>query len=395
MQVEVLPIADFTADPENARVHDERNLKAIARSLEAFGQQKPIVVDRDGIIVAGNGTVAAASSLGWTEIAVVRTGLDKDEARAYAIADNRTAELATWDAERLALTMGELDVDLAGAVGFSEEELGAMLEPFGLEDEEQEEVQEEPTPEPPADPITKPGDLWLLGEHRLLCGDSTDSENLARLLGDNRPSLLVTDPPYGVSYEGGLNKVKRERLQGDDDPGLYGAAISVVAKFLDRNAAAYLWHASVYADSALVALREAGFEPRACIIWNKLNAGYGAFMAHYMSKHEPCIYAVRGNAGWRGPTNEKTVWDIEQPRRNKFHPTQKPVECMARAVANHKSRDVVDPFLGSGTTLIAAEQLGRKCYGMEISPAYCDVIVQRWENLTGQKAQMAEGGRDA
>ena len=180
-----------------------------------------------------------------------------------------------------------------------------------------------------------------------------------------------------MSYEGGLNKDKRERLQGDDDPGLYGAAISVVAKFLDRNAAAYLWHASVYADSALVALREAGFEPRACIIWNKLNAGYGAFMAHYMPKHEPCIYAVRGNAGWRGPTNEKTVWDIEQPSRNKFHPTQKPVECMARAVANHESRDVVDPFLGSGTTLIAAEQLGRKCYGMEIDPAYCAVILER------------------
>jgi len=376
-----VPLAELTTDPANARKHDARNLEAIRASLRRFGQQHPLIVDRSGVVVAGNGRLEAMRAEGWEDCMVIYTELEGADRAAFAIADNRTAELAEWEDEVLRQTLASIDDELRTAAGFIDEEFAALTEDIGNESESE-------IPEAPEAKVDRAaelqekwwvqrGDLWLLGEHRLLCGDSTDSENLARLLGDNRPSLLVTDPPYGVSYEGGLNKDKRERLQGDDDPGLYGAAISVVAKFLDRNAAAYLWHASVYADSALVALREAGFEPRACIIWNKLNAGYGAFMAHYMPKHEPCIYAVRGNAGWRGPTNEKTVWDIEQPSRNKFHPTQKPVECMARAVANHESRDVVDPFLGSGTTLIAAEQLGRKCYGMEIDPAYCAVILER------------------
>jgi len=376
-----VPLAELMTDPANARKHDARNLEAIRASLRRFGQQHPLIVDRSGVVVAGNGRLEAMRAEGWEDCMVIYTELEGADRAAFAIADNRTAELAEWEDEVLRQTLASIDDELRTAAGFIDEEFAALTEDIGNESESE-------IPEAPEAKVDRAaelqekwwvqrGDLWLLGEHRLLCGDSTDSENLARLLGDNRPSLLVTDPPYGVSYEGGLNKDKRERLQGDDDPGLYGAAISVVAKFLDRNAAAYLWHASVYADSALVALREAGFEPRACIIWNKLNAGYGAFMAHYMPKHEPCIYAVRGNAGWRGPTNEKTVWDIEQPSRNKFHPTQKPVECMARAVANHESRDVVDPFLGSGTTLIAAEQLGRKCYGMEIDPAYCAVILER------------------
>jgi DNA modification methylase len=236
------------------------------------------------------------------------------------------------------------------------------------------------------------GRLILKSRHRLLCGDSTQSSSLDRLLGRTRPSLLVTDPPYGVNYEGGSgNTDKRERLRGDENPELYVAAMTVAARHLDTEASVYLWHASIYADSVLTALRETGFEPRACIIWNKINATFGSFMSHYMPKHEPCIYAVRGSARWCGPTNEKTVWDIEQPSRNEFHPTQKPVECMARAIANHNSPEVLDLFLGSGTTLIAAEQLGRRCYGLEFEPAYCDVIVRRWENLTGEKAVRWDG----
>jgi len=382
MQVELLPIADFTADPENARLHDDRNLEAIARSLKAFGQQKPIVVDRDGIIVAGNGTVAAASSLGWTEIAVVRTGLNKDEARAYAIADNRTAELATWDEERLAATLGELDVDLAGAVGFSEEELGAMLEPFDAS----EAVEEEPTPEPPADPITKPGDLWLLGRHRLLCGDSTKAEDVERLMVGAKAAAIVSDPPYGMDYQGcasgaqeGMKARQRRAVvpvvgdSADFDPmpvvELFGNPKEVCLwggdwfyEHLPPDGSWVVWdkRASEAADT----IPGAPFE----VLWSR-SRRKREFIRH----------------PWGGWINK------EKGDPERHHPTQKPIRCMAYPIeASTQSGDVVaDPFLGSGTTLIAAEQLGRKCYGMELEPAYCDVIVKRWENLTGQKAQRA------
>lgn len=404
MQVEVLPIADFTADPENARVHDERNLKAIARSLEAFGQQKPIVVDRDGIIVAGNGTVAAASSLGWTEIAVVRTGLDRDEARAYAIADNRTAELATWDEERLALTLGELDVDLAGAVGFSEEELGAMLEPFGLEDE----VQEEPTPEPPTDPITKPGDLWLLGDHRLLCGDSTKAEDVERLMGGAKADLWLTDPPYGVAYESAGRRGKdnqHDEIENDSKP------LDQMAKFWEQAArlaylscsgsSSYYWFACQGGDQMMMmmmmSISRAKWRVRHELIWVKDQMVFGRCDYHY--KHEPILYGWKqdGTHKWNADRKQVSVLEFARPKRSDEHPTMKPVALVAYLLGNNTTsgESVLDTFCGSGTTLIAAEQLGRKCYGMELKPAYCDVIVQRWENLTGQKAQMAEGGRDA
>lgn len=371
MQVEVLPIADFTADPENARVHDERNLKAIARSLEAFGQQKPIVVDRDGIIVAGNGTVAAASSLGWTEIAVVRTGLDKDEARAYAIADNRTAELATWDAERLALTMGELDVDLAGAVGFSEEELGAMLEPFNAS----EAVEEEPTPEPPADPITKPGDLWLLGEHRVLCGDSTDAEAVERVIGGEEVDCVFTDPPYGMRLDTDYSKMPRggnsyAPVAGDHEDFDPSCIFEVEAN------AHFVWGADWFYPRM-----PEGFSP---IVWDKQPF---EVVAGPQNHFELC---------WVRPKRKRvtirhlwTGFTAKERGESRVHPTQKPVAVCVELLGMVEGGSVFDPFLGSGTTLIAAEQLGRKCYGMELEPAYCDVIVQRWENLTGQKAQRA------
>jgi DNA modification methylase len=248
-------------------------------------------------------------------------------------------------------------------------------------------VQEDEVPEPPAEPITKPGDLWLLGEHRLLCGDSTKAEDVARLMAGAKPRLMVTDPPYGVAYEGGqVNTKKRERLQSDDVPDVFAPALAC-AKAIMPEGAWYVWHAGKHAEPVYASIRQCGYDIRALIVWHKLKAHYGAPSAHYCQKHEPCLYAVNGSAGFVGPSNEVTVWEIDQPSRNEFHPTQKPVECMARAIRNHDAPLVYDPFLGSGTTLIAAEQLGRKCYGMEISPAYCDVIVKRWETLTGKKAQ--------
>jgi DNA modification methylase len=381
MKTERVPIDSVSLDPANVRRHGERNLATIKASLSRFGQQKPIVVDADGIVRAGNGTWTAAKALGWKEITVVRTALKGAEATAYAIADNRTAELAEWDDDALAQTLAALQIEdeaLALDTGFDAKEIDALLAP--------DEVTEDEVPEPPADPITKPGDLWLLGEHRLLCGDSTKAEDVERLMDGATANLMVTDPPYGVDYDGGqANAKKREKLSGDDTTEVFHAGLSAALNAVPSGAW-YIWHAGRYAEPVYAAIRKCGFDVRALIVWNKLKAHYGAPSAHYCQKHEPCLYAVRDSAGFCGPSNEVTVWDIEQPHRNEHHPTQKPIICMARAIRNHDAKSVYDPFLGSGTTLIAAEQLGRKCYGMEISPAYCDVIVKRWETLTGKKA---------
>ncbi len=387
MKSETVPIDSLSFDPANVRKHGERNLATIKASLLRFGQQKPIVVDANGVVRAGNGTLAAAKALGWKEIAVVRSALAGSEATAYAIADNRTAELAEWDEDALAETLSALqceDEALLDAAGFDSAELSRMIDGMA-------EVTEDEVPEPPAEPITKPGDLWILGEHRVLCGDSTKAEDVARLMDGANPRLMVTDPPYGVAYEGGqVNAKKRERLQSDDVPEVFAPALAC-AKTIMPEGAWYVWHAGKHAEPVYASIRQCGYDIRALIVWHKLKAHYGAPSAHYCQKHEPCLYAVNGSAGFVGPSNEVTVWEIEQPSRNEFHPTQKPIECMARAIRNHDATLVYDPFLGSGTTLIAAEQLGRKCYGMEISPAYCDVIVKRWENLTGRKAELAKG----
>ena len=230
------------------------------------------------------------------------------------------------------------------------------------------------------------GSLKLKSKHRVLCGDSTSADDVAWLMDGEMAGMMVTDPPYGLNYEGGTNARKREKLAGDTGAGVYGTAIPIAAAFLSPNAVAFVWFAGRYAAPVFAAIESGGLTPRALIVWNKIHAHYGAWMSNYMPKHEPCVYAVRGAAKFVGPTNEVTVWDIDQPSMNEHHPTQKPLECMGRAIRNHALGLVLDPFLGSGTTLIAAEQLGRKCFGLELSPAYCDVIVNRWQKLTGEKA---------
>ncbi len=385
MKHERVKCASLKPDPKNARKHSKKNLDAIKKSLGRFGQQKPIVVSASGVVLAGNGTLEAAIALGWEEIEVTRSALKGASATAYALADNRTAELADWDDDILAEALEALRVEdesLALATGFGANELATITGGnVGMTDPDE-------IPEPPAEPITKSGDLWLLGAHRVLCGDSTKAEDVARLLDKKTPTLMITDPPYGINYDGGAtNKSKREKIINDNNTGCYGAALAIAAKAMP-NGAWYVWHDTRKVVDVFLAIKDSLFQVRAVCVWNKLNAGYGAPNANYCVKFEPVVYAVRGSCGFIGATTETTVWDIEQPHRNKLHPTQKPVECMARPLRNHDAPLVYDPFLGSGTTLIAAEQLGRKCYGMEISPQYCDVIVKRWEEFTGKTATL-------
>ena len=394
MAVEDVPVDTLQFDPANVRKHPEANLAAIKASLSRFGQQKPIVVGTGNVVVAGNGTLAAAKALGWRTVKAVRTTLAGAEATAFAIADNRTAELAEWDEASLHQQLAAIAIDdeeLLAATGFDEKEL-AKLAAAAAPD-----VTEDEVPEPPADPITQPGDLWVLGNHRLLCGDSTKAEDVERLMDGDTAALMVTDPPYGVNYDESWRECSsndfgghtKGTLQNDD------RADWVEAYRLADASVAYVWHASSNAHVVRQNLLDSGFDVRQQVMWRKPFGVMSRSAYHW--QHEPCWYAVRKNrnAAWIGTRTETTVWEATIPNHpmaadddtRTEHPTQKPIEVMARAIRNHDAPLVYDPFLGSGTTLIAAEQLGRTCYGMEISPAYCDVIVKRWETLTGRKAE--------
>nr|WP_244153654.1 site-specific DNA-methyltransferase [Sulfitobacter delicatus] len=373
----------------NARTHSEAQVALIAGSIRAFGFNNPVLVDGANGIIAGHGRVLAARQLGLTEVPVIELAhLTDAQKRAYILADNKLAEQAGWDRELLALELGdlgELGIDLED-LGFDGRDLDDLLG-HGAAD-----PREEATPEPPADPVSRRGDLWQLGPHRLLCGDATDRGAVARLLDGVTPHLMVTDPPYGVDYDpdwrnrAGAAQTKRTGKVLNDDRADWRAAWA-----LFPGEVAYVWHGALHATTVAESLSATGFEIRSQIIWAKerlvLSRG------HYHWQHEPAWYAVRGKGHWSGDRKQSTLWSI--PSRDQdadtVHGTQKPVECMRRPMLNNSSpgQAVFEPFCGSGTTLIAAETTGRVCLAMELDPAYVDVAVQRWQAFTGQDAVLA------
>lgn len=325
---------------------------------------------------------------------VQRYAVSDRVARRHMLADNEATRKALTDKAQLARLLQECisDGGLPGTA-FDEDDLNTMLADLAADAARSNPRASDEAPEPPEVPVTKPGDLIVLGDHRLLCGDSRDPDSFARLLGDERADMVWTDPPYGVEYEGGQNpdsNEKRERLAGDDGTAACTESMPLIAKWSTDAAPLYLWFAGTRGSSSIYAAVEgAGYRVAALIVWHKLNAHYGAFMARYMPKHEPCIYAVRAPAPWFGPTNEVTVWEHDQPARNEYHPTQKPIILAERAIRNSSEVGalVLDPFAGSGTTLMACEQEGRRARVIELDPAYCDVIIERWEQHTGRKAE--------
>ena len=390
MKIERIAITKLIPDPTNARTHDEKNLSAIEGSLKEFGQRKPIVITQDNIIAAGNGTVEAAKRLGWTEMDVVRVPADwdADRIKAYALADNRTAELADWNPEVMAAQL--LDLQEAG---FDIESFGFELvnPPVDLESIEEDEIPED------APTRTALGDIWKLGRHRLMCGSTTSLDDMDKLMEKKKADIVFTDPPYGVAYTGGIQfkdgqvqKNNREMIQ-NDDADIYEAVMQTLGAY--ANGPCYIWFAGTRASTLYEAAEKYG-DIHALIIWVK-NGGYGALNANYKQKHEPCLYwKPRGKSlNFIGSTTETTVWQINKDGKNTLHPTQKPVALAAKAISNHSGDLVFDGFGGSGATLIASEQVGKTCFMMELDPKYCDVIIQRWENLTGKKAELANASR--
>lgn len=373
MNIQSIAVSELSLDPSNVRKHSRRNLDAIKASLRKFGQQKPIVVDAKGIVLAGNGTLTAAQELGWTKIQITRTELAGVEATAFAIADNRTAELAEWDEDGLAKVLESLkveDADLLAATGYDAAEVDKMV---GAE------VAEDEVPEPPADPITKAGDLWILGEHRVMCGDSTKAEDVERLMAGGKADMVFTDPPYGIAYSsskfdgnkaGVTNKRNKAEMiigDGDDfDP-------SFLLEMFKSAKEMFVWGYQYYPDK----LGRGGI-----IVWNKKRETQAA---NPHGDFELC---------WSRQERNKMCWlewggfKNKEKGEDRLHTTQKPVALALWFFENWGNGlvCVVDLFGGSGSTLIACEKTARNCRMMELDPRYCDVIVKRWENLTGKKA---------
>jgi DNA modification methylase len=393
MRIDVVPIQSVVPYARNPR-KNEAAVAKVAASIREFGFRQPIVVDGAMTVVVGHTRLEAARMLGLTTVPVhVAEGLTPAQVKAYRLADNRTNEEADWDEDLLALELGDLrdlDFDL-GLTGFDDDEIARALASGseGLTDPDE-------APALPSEPVSRSGDVWLLGRHRLVCGDSTDANTVAKALNGVVTHLMVTDPPYGVSYDpswreraGLAGSGAKGRVLNDDQ------ADWREAWTLFPGEVAYVWHGALHAPVVAESLQATGFTIRAQIIWDKTRLVIGRGDYHW--QHEPCWYAVRkGRTGhWSGDRSQTTVWPIPHLRSETGHGTQKPVACMARPIENNSSsgQAVFDPFCGSGTTIIAAEMSGRSCHAIELSPAYVDVAVLRWKAFTGQETTLDGSGR--
>lgn len=398
MQVETWKIEDLIPFHNNSRVHDEKNLKAIAASVDRFNWLQPIVVDKDGVIIMGHGRREAALQLGMTEVPVlVADWLTENEVAAAREADNMTQDLSFFDYEKLNLNLGEIDwfdIDMTD-FGFK------LDDELGSHNVDEDDYTEEDAAAAPS--RVKRGDIWQLGEHRLMCGDSTDSESVEKLMGGDVADLLLTDPPYNVALGHHMRPSEAKQLHRRTDGLVIDndafdseqefedfllSALESTLPHLKQGGAFYIWHASTMTHRFRAACDRAGIKVRQILVWNKNTFALGR--QDYQWKHELCLY------GWKdGATHyfvddrtQSTVLDYDKPSRSEEHPTMKPVALITKQIENSTkpNETVLDVFGGSGTTLIAAEQLGRKCCIMELDPHYCDVIIDRWENLTEKEA---------
>jgi len=393
---------DLIPNPTNARVHTAETVNELAGAIQMFGWTNPILIDYTDMIFAGHRRQLAAIMLKLRSVPCIDIShLSPDMRRAAMLADNRIALNASWDLEMLGNELRDLanmDMDLK-ALGFDQDEIDEAMGALGEENREGEDEAPDVEPE---NVISKPGDVWLLGKHRLMCGDSTSADDVGVLLAGVEPHLMVTDPPYGVSYDANWRN-EADRANGK----AYGArAIGKVtnddradwseAYTLFPGDVAYVWHPpGATSVQFFDDLTKCGFDVRMQIIWSKSHFPIGR--GNYHVQHEPCWYAVRkgANGHWAGDRKQSTIWNIDKPMKSETgHSTQKPVECMRRPMVNNaKAGDsVYDPFVGSGTSIIAAETTGRHCYAMEVHPAYVDLCVRRWQEFTGEDATHEETG---
>lgn len=401
---EDVPLAKLKPDPFNARFHPDDNLSAIAASLRQFGQPEPLVVRRaDGVVISGNGRLAAMQTLGWDTARVQWVDWDEPKARAYSIVANRTAEMAKWDAVLLPTQIDELlpEFDM-GALGLDESFLDSLA--ASIEQVPPGEIVEDEVPEVPAVPVTQRGDIWLLGRHRLMCGDSAGAD-VDILMGAEKADLLLTDPPYGVSYADKnifLNSISRgNKIQKEiandhqtaEEMNQFWDVVLTNAHRATSDRASYYIFSPQGGDlmMMMMSIRHAKWQLKHMLVWVKNNHVLGR--CDYNYKHEPVFFGWKENGTHEffGDGSCTSVLEFDRHQKSDLHPTMKPVSLCSYLITNSSKANgvVLDLFGGSGSTLMAAEQTGRICCMMEIDPAYCDVIRTRWETLTGDKATKA------
>lgn len=384
MKVQDVSIDKIKPYKNNPR-DNEAGIDAVANSIKQFKWQQPIVVDKDNVIIVGHTRYLAAKKLGLKEVPVkVATGLTPEQVKAYRLADNKTGELTSWDDELLSGELNDiLDIDMSD-FGFD----------LALPEDKEEVVEDDFEEEVPKEPKSKLGQIYQLGRHCLMCGDSTKPEDVKKLVGGVKCDLLLTDPPYGIDYQGRTEskmKIKNDSLDDDSFIAFLTNMLEAAKQVLKQGASIYMWYSQVRSLAFYAALKKAGISPKQQLVWVKSNITMGK---PYRNKYEPCVFATLSkDYCWYSDNSQSTVMNFDNPKKNKLHPTMKPVALFDYQIKNStKSGDaVLDLFGGSGTTIMACEQNGRNACVMEYDPKYVDVIIKRWEDFTGKKAKLIEG----
>jgi DNA modification methylase len=399
-KIEWMSVETLIPYAKNARTHSDEQVAQIAGSIKEFGFNNPVLVDKDNSVIAGHGRLMAARKLGMDKVPVVQLGhMTEAQRKAYVLADNRIALNSGWDAGMLSLELQDLkdDIDLS-LLGFDPDELDALLNPIeeteGLTDEDA-------VPDVPDEPKTKLGDIYILGNHRLMCGDSTSIDCVEKLMDGNKADMVFTDPPYNMDFTGGIHAdgsksfnakhggIKNDKMTKAEAEDFFDAINSIIYAYCVG--AFYITFYRLGIGEYWKSLERINLKVRSLIIWDKGN--HTLSNSDYMSKYEPIFYGWTGdNHNFYGGNNGMDIWDIKRTAKNDLHPTMKPVELIEKALedASKLGNTVLDLFGGSGSTMIACEKLGRKSRLMELDPKYCDVIVQRWEEFTGKKAVLSE-----
>lgn len=385
IEVNISEIKEYENNPRD----NEEAVEPVANSIENFGFKVPIILDKNNVIVAGHTRIKAAKKLGYDTVpCLIADDLTEEQIKAFRLTNNKVGEIATWDFEKLEeelmaikdIDMSEFEFDMS----FMEEDVEAEEDNFDVE-EALDNIEE---------PTTKQGDIYQLGNHRLMCGDSTVIDDLEKLMNGEKVDLLITDPPYNVDYEGGTGlKIQNDKMDNDNFRQFLRDAFASADSVMKEGAVFYIWHADSEGYNFRGACYDNDWKVRQCLIWNKNSLVMGRQDYHW--KHEPCLYGWKDGAShyWANDRTQTTVLDFDRPSKNDKHPTMKPVKLFDYQIKNNTTKEnrVLDLFAGSGTTLIACEQNERISYNMELDPKYCDVIINRWEELTGQKAVLLNG----
>ena len=390
-EIKIVDIDSLIPNPKNNNKHSTEQIERLTKLIKYQGFRNPVVVsNRTGFLVVGHGRIEAAKLAGLDKVPAIFQDFDTEaQEYAYLTSDNEIARWAEFDKDQFDIDLKDLgldedfDLDLFGLP-----ELDIPVEVLDSEGEDD-------VPEVQPDPIAKRGDVWILGNHRLMCGDSTMIDDVEKLMDGNKADMVFTDPPYGVDYDGGhATEKRREKLANDDDVNMYDLPIKNAYAASTDKAAFYIWFSDSKAVETVQGVEDSGLSIRSWIIWNKNVAQFGAIGAQYKMKHEPCLYAFKKgkSPNWCGPNNEVTVWDIARDHKNSHHPTQKPVALSERAFQNHSIGKVLDVFGGSGSTLISCEKNNKTSYTMELSEQYCDVIIKRWQEYTDKEATLETTG---